>query len=188
MKFDLTLTTVLVFFVPGGLFLLGVPFDLLHAVDRWGIVEKPKSLEEAGVLLSAIFFCGAMIDSLRTITIQPVVSYCAKWRGSVLPDGYFRAINKDSIVVYELISEKSFEYLRLNQNITLALFALCIFRVLDHGKDMMWVCALLSGIVWLAISVNSKMGLDKTLNGFVQASSTPRSPDEHAVQLTVHLE
>jgi hypothetical protein len=191
MKFDLTLTTVLVFFVPGGLLLLGVPADAISSVDRWHILYRPTSIIDAGSLLSAIFFCGAVIDSVRTITVQPLVTYIAKGRCPVLPDGYFKFLDKDSIVVFQFISDKAFEYLRLNQNITLALLLLFIFNVVYQNVvyqnvGMPYFVALALGVVWLVISVRSRIDLYSALRGFVDGRKSDGGPAAENV-LTVKV-
>ena len=168
MKFDLTLATVLVFLVPGGLLLLGMPTEAISAVDRWHIASKPTDVTQAGIVLAAIFFCGSVIDSLRIITVQPLVSYFAKDRCPALPTDYFKLIDKDSIVVFELINEKAFEYLRLNQNIALALFALFVLWV-GHTPNYPCVVALFLSVVWVGISVRCRIDLYAALDGFVKA-------------------
>jgi len=185
-KFDLTLTTVLVFFVPGGLLLLGVAPEVLISVDRWHIVNKPADITGAGLLLSAIFFCGAVIDSLRTITVQPLVSYYAKDRCASLPDGYVKYIDEESIVVLQLISDKAFEYLRLNQNITLALFLLFIVNIAYREGGLPYPLAMLLGVVWLAISVRSRIDLYNALRGFVDGRQSKADTEADKV-LTIKV-
>jgi hypothetical protein len=173
MKFDLTLATVLVFLVPGGLLLFGTPIDYVRLLDRWYIVAKPTDATQAGMLLSFIFLAGAVIDSLRTVTVQVIVNWIARRLGLSLTANFFNYINKDSLEVFTLINDRSNEYLRLNQNVTLALLIVTISQFSQHFLSWTAIIYLIFMLVWLGISVRSRRDLNIALQGFINAHGGP---------------
>jgi hypothetical protein len=170
MKFDLTLTTILVFFVPGVVFLAGLPQPILSSIDLWTVWHNPQDATQGVLLLSAVFLCGALIDSARTILIQPLVSRVEKimYRSS-LPKHYFKSINKDSIAVFDIVIQRAYEYLRLNQNLTCALLIITILKIVETFWSTSTLVALIATLFWFYISVRSQRDLNWTLGEFVAA-------------------
>ncbi|HMG76875.1 MAG TPA: hypothetical protein VK582_25610 [Pyrinomonadaceae bacterium] len=170
MKFDLTLTTVLVFIVPGIVLLIGTPQVLISRVDRWSILKHPQNPTDAVLLFSAVFMCGALVDAARTVTIQPLVTLASKKiLKTELPQDYFKSINKDSIGVFELIIDRAYEYSRLNQNLTLALVIVTSLRMVQGICSLPILLTLALALGWFVVCIRSQRDVNRALAGFVVA-------------------
>src|SRR5437899_12018809 len=113
MKFDLTLTTILVFLVPGTLVFFGIPGDLGELQSFRTFQKVPSSTELIGTLAMS-FFIGALVDSLRVVTVQPLVVRILKLFQHEPPSlDYFKHVTPARLSVFELVVEKAFEYYRL---------------------------------------------------------------------------
>ena len=128
MRFDLTLQTILAFFVPGVIVITGV--CLVFTGIRTFIsplVEEPKT---AGIFLifGICFVIGILVDSLRTITIEKIVTAINRKIGMFkvdeLPD-YIPKITRENLPVFKMLTDATQTYYRMNANAALAF--LCIF-------------------------------------------------------------
>lgn len=170
MKFDLTLMTVLVFIVPGATFLLGIPPELTSKFDIWHIIGKPKDAIDGIALVSLFIVTGTLLDSLRVITIYPLAGRLSKLYGvKYVPANHFRFLNKDSLSVFDMITEKAFVYLRLNQNLDLSLFLVLVARISTGRAGTFEVIIAIAALVWLYISVRSHKDMAAMISGFIDA-------------------
>jgi len=123
MKFELTLYTVLVFLVPGSLS-VGVLRFWSHAVDELaaGLLSSPTAVN-AALVTAAAFGLGAMVDSLRTLAIDPLVSWLGK---TGTPPNYLAKLTSVNLPVFEFVLRRTHEYYRFNANTAFALLLLSV--------------------------------------------------------------
>lgn len=170
MKFDVTLAIVLVFLAPGMIVLSASPMHMTEPLDALRSLEKIPSASELLVLLSVAFLVGVALDSLRIVTIQPVIKAIAKRLDKAgLPQDYISHITAERLPVFEMLVQRSYEYYRLNCNIALGLLVVTVlhFTVCSYGSR--FVIVLFADFLWLAISVRSKRDSDRAVRNFVQS-------------------
>lgn len=129
MRFNMTFAAALVFFVPGAILLTGM--CLMFPEIGTYIVQFVKNHQTAGILLITVlcFVSGVLIESLKLITIDILV-HCLiakhlKKKG--LSEASSDAISKltaYNLPVYTLLVDRTYEYYRLNANLTLVF---CVF-------------------------------------------------------------
>jgi membrane protein required for beta-lactamase induction len=130
------------------------------------------------MLLCLVFVAGTVLDMVRTITVQPVVTRIAGCRGAHMPS-YFKHIDKDSLDIFMLINDKSNEYLRLNQNVALSLLIIFILQQAHHIRWQNLLYLALT-VAWVVIAVRSRRDLIAALNGFVEAQERAETAEAAA--------
>ncbi len=190
MKFDVIVTTILVFFVPGAIVLFGAPISFGEAVDalRSGAVWHATTTTVGAFF--TIFVLGAFIDSLRAHFVQPFIKMWAEnGKGAVgVPSGYLKDVVKDAKgEAYEAVCHRAFQYYRLNANILTALLLVCglfllgtaatalqvpAFSVPDKSADFNNSALAVAGLVaWIPISIRSLRQSNSALSETVNATA-----------------
>ena len=169
MKFDLTLTTILVFLVPGTLVFFGMPADLGRELQSLRTFQKLPTATEMIGAFAISFFIGALVDSLRVISVQPIVVRILKLLKHQSPSwAYFKHVTPVRLSVFEVVVEKSFEYYRLNANLCLAFLLTALMHVIAWKLDLRFLFFLGGFAIWLVIAVLSKRDTDKILTAFIK--------------------
>ena len=128
MRFDLTLQTILAFFVPGVIVITGV-WLVFPGIRTFisPLVEEPKT---AGIflILGICFVPGILVDSLRIITIDKLIKVISqKIKMFKMPEfpHYIPKITSENLPVFKMLTNATQTYYRMNANVALAF--LCIF-------------------------------------------------------------
>ncbi len=159
MRFNMTFASALVFFVPGALVLAGI--CLMFPEIRTSIGSIVKNRETAGTLLitAICFVSGVLIESLRLITIDFLVRcIVGKWRErkcrAIRPSDYVSKLTADNLAVFTLLIDRTYEYYRLNANVTIVF---CVFLpcyiIAIHKFGVAFRLFFVVGIVFAAIIV-----------------------------------
>ncbi|MDE0401525.1 MAG: hypothetical protein OXL96_27335 [Candidatus Poribacteria bacterium] len=188
MRFNMTFAAVLVFFVPGFLVLTGT--CLIFPEMRTSIVSIVKNHETAGTLLitAICFVSGVLIESLRLVTIEPLVSYIVeKWKKrkglAIRSSDYVSKLTVDNLEVFTLLVDRTYEYYRLNANVTIvfSIFFLCyIIAVYRFGMPFrfVWIISiLLAVVIAMIISCVTWYYAQKVTSEFAEAADakTPKN-------------
>lgn len=182
MKLDLTFYVVLVFFVPGvalvGALALGsseFSLELLH------FYHDPQPLLGM-VLLACIFGLGAIVDSARSLIVDPALSVSDTVAELDEEDNtsYVRMVTSENLEVLSYLLERSFEYYRFNANSALSFSIILVTCLVRRGSDSVFAAAfILTAMFWLAAK-KSRRDSAWILNEFVQGAK------EHVSRPAVH--
>jgi hypothetical protein len=170
MKFELTLYAVLVFLVPGSV-TVGTLRFWSHAVDMLvaNLLTSPTAVA-AAVVVAGAFGVGAIIDSLRTLAVDPLVNALVKMleekekkRKNVASEvnkdqarNYLAKLNKDNLPVFEFVLQRTFEYYRFNANTTLALVLLSVSCFWVNVISLVCVASLIGALLFLWVAVRQR--------------------------------
>jgi len=161
MKFEIALTTVLAFILPGAIIVIGMALIAPHSrefvVPAIEYVGGSKSLVFASMCLGA----GAIIDALRLISTDPLTRFIAdrsarsgkkKVRRSDCNRvqqstsfsksvDYRSRITEENLPVFTMLIERTYEYYRFNANSSAALLALVMVRAFNETATdrCLWV-------------------------------------------------
>ena len=195
MKFDLSVATVLVFFVPGAIFLFGAPVSLGDAVDAlrqpsiWGTTSSTLGT------FSAVFVLGAFMDSIRTQFVQPLIKWWAEGgdKGVKLKENHLRSLGPAQLELYEMVARRSHEYYRLNANILTALLAVCLLFFVavtssitgfthifafTNGTNAEHIVVPLVGLAaWTPIAITSKRYSNLAVQDFIDQALPSSQPN-----------
>ena len=170
MKFEVTLAVLLAFLVPGIVFIWALPPALAESTGIIPNLGRPTTSTEVLVLLCSALVVGVFLDSIRVITVQPVVAWLARLFGEEgLPRDYISHVTTDRLPVFEMLVSRSYEYYRLNCNLAGGLF-FSLFATLcvgDTGRRLFVLS--IATVFSLAVSLRAKIDNDAALRHFVDS-------------------
>ncbi|MBX3258044.1 MAG: hypothetical protein KF862_28185 [Chitinophagaceae bacterium] len=130
MKFELSLSTLLVFIVPGTVTLVGlllfVPYETIKS-----FIDKAYSNDKIDIILLfilAIFILGAIIEMLRPVTIGYIIEECVKDK----MEDYLTKITKDNLDIFNMLTDQTQVYYKLNANFLLSTALLLTCGIFNH--------------------------------------------------------
>ena len=148
----MTFAAILVFFVPGALVLTGICF--MFPEIRTSIVSIVKNHETAGTLLitAICFVSGVLIESLRLITIdflvQFIITKCGERTGlAIRPSNYVSKLTVDNLPVFTLLVDRTYEYYRLNANVTIVFCIFLLCYILGMPFHLFWIIGIVLAVV-----------------------------------------
>jgi hypothetical protein len=166
MKFDLTLAVVLAFLVPGALLLWTLAPSVTANVVP--VLDKSTTTTALAALLCETFVVGVIIDSLRTVSVQPLVTRLARlFDKKGLPSTYISHITPERLPVFEMLVSRSYEYYRLNCNLTVSLIASIAASALTSASRTRLLLLFAALVFALLVSVRSRIDSDAALRQFV---------------------
>lgn len=172
MKFDVTLAVVLAFLVPGGILIWFLPPAMTETIGVISVVDGSASALQLAVLLCEAFVAGVIIDSLRTVSLQPVIKIIArKIDKEGLPGDYVSHITATRLPVFEMLIGRSYEYYRLNCNLSVALLAATVLNALTSPFGMRGLVLIVSFALAFVISLRSKLDNDAAIRQFVASDN-----------------
>jgi hypothetical protein len=147
MKFELTLYVVLVFLVPG--------FVGTSSIGLWNgsvltllknTVQAPTT-GNAVLLLGLTFAIGALVDSLRSLFVDPLLD---KRISEKLNSQWVKKLCKDNIEIFRFLTERTQEYYRLNANTAVVSTAFTVSYVIRYPFGAVSVILIsLTVLFWL---------------------------------------
>lgn len=178
MRFNMTFAAVLVFFVPGALILTGICFMLPEI--RTSIVSIVKNHETAGTLLitAICFVSGVLIESLRLITIDPLVHFIVtKLRErqclAIRPSNYVSKLTVDNLAVFTLLVDRTYEYYRLNANVTIVFCVFLLCYIFGTPFRLFWIMVIVfTVVIAMIIACVAYYYAQKVTSEFAEAADT----------------
>jgi len=152
MKVELTLRMLLAFVVPGSI--VAGSASLSDVGFAWLSIDAEEAISavEITIAVAGIFVVGTLVDSVRLVTVQFLVRFVvALLNIPGIPDGYIKKIAPDNIDVFTLITDRTFEYYRLNANAATA-FAIGAIIGVSLGISWFWG-GILTGLAVVAFSI-----------------------------------
>jgi transcriptional regulatory protein LevR len=161
MKFDVTLTTVLVFLVPGIVALLSIAV-IACELNQHELFGYLKILSTERILLLAIgsFICGTFVDSIRYFSVDSLFSLLGlhPLKNDSANKSYVEKITtEDKLTIFSYLNERTTEYYRLNSNLMLATLLCFIAQCSQHWPcTYRWYTALLVIALGFATYLNHR--------------------------------
>lgn len=169
MKFELNLSIVLVFLVPGIIFSGNILFNFISLEELKDIVEyfSDKKFDFALILISFFFASGAIIDSVKYVVVAPFFEKAAA-RKIELPKDYLSKIEKENLEIFKVLIERTQVYYRLNTNCLLALviFDISTLVGLCNNKCIYLFFSLVLTFIFIIASYNSRIAVNYAMNQF----------------------
>jgi len=165
MNFELSLTIVLVFLVPGSVVLLALVLASPYASILVTSILNQPSTPSVILLLAACFLLGAILDSLRTALLDRGIT----WLVGPPPSGLLRHVTAENLPVFTMLLERTQGYYRLNSNLLLGLLILFGIELLIIGFN--WVTLILIVLI-AAIAVRSVRARRETFSAMRQFVAT----------------
>ena|SRR5438046_1880433 len=137
-----------------------------HAVDNLvANLLTSASVVVAVVVVAGAFGLGAMVDSLRTLAVDPLVDALVKKlenkgkpnsvsKGE--PPNFLKKLNKDNLPVFEFVLQRTFEYYRFNANLTLSLVLLTVSYVVAGRFGISFIASLIAALLFLWVAVQQR--------------------------------
>ena len=169
MKFEINLYLVLVFIVPG-IVILGDVAIFYSPIDINDLTD-PKYGNKLEIILAVIvfsFFFGGLVDSLRSVIIDPIINRILKGN---LPLDYISKINHKNIEVFKLLTDQTIVYYRYNANLVFSILVsiiICLFNLAEVPL-LVFVGLIVLCILFFISSLKSKKVVNYVMNQFINS-------------------
>lgn len=170
MKFELSLSTLLIFIAPGAITLCGlllfIPFDTIKAfIDKAYTNDK---IDIILLLILSIFILGAIIEMLRPVTVGFLADKSVKEK----MNDYLSKRKKENLEFFNMLDDQTQVYYKLNSNFLLSTIWLLISGIVNQQRTSYYFYIILGIIITLEViaTINARKSVIYVMNKFYSSN------------------